>query len=264
MDNPEHLSPRSYELVITLAGEFSPQGINPGNFPFHDLERFPREVSQFILGSNQGSMWTTSVKLEEGSIRFRLRPPENVRENLFGDLVRLSRAKDYTAEIDPVRSRIVNRWQRRADDGNHYAVSVEMGEALVSVNASTEWKLIETEETTPGEYMVLGEVEDAGGEAPNIHVTDSFTKERLIVGATRDQIRSESHPVYNRKLLHVAAERSRRTGRLSKIKLVRFLPYEPKVNEELLKRMFAAGRELFPEVQDASQWVAERRVPDAL
>jgi hypothetical protein len=263
MDSPEQLSPLSDELVITLAGEFFQQAISPDNFPFNDLERFPREVAQFILGSNQGSMGATSVKIGEGSIRLMLRPPESVRESLIGDLVRLSRSQDYNAEIDPVRSRIMNRWQRRADIENHYAFRVEMGDAHVSVNASTGWKLAETEESSHGEYMVLGEVDDAGGDAPNIHVTDSFTKERLIVAATRDQIRGESHPVYNRKLLHVSAERSLRTGKLNKIRLLRFVPYAPRVNEELIKKMLAAGRDLFAGVQDAERWVAERRGADA-
>ena len=112
--------------------------------------------------------------------------------------------------------------------------------------------------------MLLGEVEDAGGESPNIHVLDSKTKERVIVTASRDQIRAESHPVYNRKLLHVSAEKSWLTGRLTKIKLIRFVNYDPEIDEDSVRKMLEKGNEIFRDVKDAGKWIrAKRDMTDA-
>lgn len=259
--------PNSADLVveISLAGRFDQKAISLKNLPFSDLERFPRDVAQFVTGSNKSSLAATSVEIKEGSIRLVFLPPANVRENLFNDLQSLAASPPKgSLRPDPERSKILNRWQRRAMMEDHYSFTISMGSSTIVINSGTAWKLPENEEAIAGEYMVLGEVEDAGGESPNIHIVDSKTNEPLIVTASREQIRAESHPVYNRKLLHVSAEKSRLTGRLSKVKLIRFVNYSPEIDEDSIRKMLEKGSEIFRGVKDAGKWIrAKRDIADA-
>jgi hypothetical protein len=248
------------KLEISLAGSFQGSEISPKQLPFSELERFPKEVSQFVVGGNDASLGTTAVEIKDGSIRLAFTPPGNLRESLLGDLQTITDGEGRIHRfVDPERAKIINRWQRRAAMDQTLSYKIRINSISIQIDSTTNWKLAEDEQSTAVEIMLLGEVEDAGGESPNVHVVDSVTKERLIVTASRDQIRQESHPVYNKKLLHISAEKSLKTGKLNKIKLIRFIQYDPKIDETDFASMIKKGTALFREIRDAGEWVRKKR-----
>ena len=88
------------------------------------------------------------------------------------------------------------------------------------------------------------------GDLPNL------TEAATLSDYLRDQ---EENRLYHRQLLRVKAEQHFKTGELRNVRLIEFVRYRPRFDQEALDRIAAEGAKAWADVPDAAQWVRELR-----
>jgi len=251
------------KVEFALRGIAQGVEISPAHVPFGVMRKFHEDVERLVLGSNQGSLADTLVQVREGSYALVVPIPENVRESFEFDLSVVTNP-EAAAHPDPTRLGVLQSWQRRADadHGISYAIRPQGLQPRIrelTIDAQTVLRRATEDRWISVELLLLGEVREAGGEKTNLHVRLRDQKHPVIVAVSPEQLKAEAYPLFNEKLLRVAAERNLRTKALRKLRLLEFVPYKPDFDEAAFARMTAAGERAWADVTDAAQWVREQR-----
>jgi hypothetical protein len=255
--------PQPETVEFALSGVAQGVEISPAHVPFGLMRKFHEDVERLVLGSNQGSLADTLVQVRPGSYALVVPIPETVRESFEFDLSVVT-SSDSSAHPDPVRLSVLQSWQKRAvfDGGVTYHVRSQNPQSRIrelTIDAQTVLRRANDDRWVSVELLLLGEVREAGGEKTNIHVRLRDRKQSVIVAVSAEQLKAEAYPIFNEKLLRVAAERNLRTKALRKLRLLEFVPYKPEFDEAAFTRMTAAGEKAWADVTDAARWVREQR-----
>ena len=250
-------------VEFALSGSAHGVEISPAHVPFGLMRRFHEDVERLVLGSNQGSLSETVVEVRSGSYALVVPIPENVRESFELD-ISIATNPESSAHPDPARMAVLQNWQKRAamDNGLTYFVRPRGPQPRIrelKVDAQTVLRRSTDDRWVPVELLLLGEVREAGGEKTNIHIRLRDQKQPVIVSVSPEQLKAEPYPLFNEKLLRVAAERNLRTKTLRKLRLLEFVTYKPEFDEAAFARMTAAGEQAWADVPDAASWVRDQR-----
>lgn len=244
-------------LIDRSAGfEASPERVRLG-----DLAAFSDDVASFLRGeAKEVDTSTLEVAVKSGSLAIET-AQLLVAPQLFRDLQALLNTELLDA-VDAKRREVLERWQKAARRTRQlaYRISAPFLEKPIVVNAETDYHADDADQWVRVERYIRGEIQDLGGVTKaNAHVRlpDGRT---LKVTAERDVLRDDQvNRLYKLAMLRIKAEYNVLTGDLRDAKLVEFVEYAPRVDEEELARLTRRGTQAWKDVPDATAWVDELR-----
>ena len=265
--NPRPMSePETVEFVLdgTVAGERLSAS---AGVPFTRFLEFNEDVQKYVQGSDEKTaLRDVKVQIQDGSYLLRVLIPAGMLTSLLSDTARVAQAQSL-ADIDPVRAKVVARWQERAkgEPSLLYTVRSPKGAfAPLVISKETSLRREPPVAWIEVERYLVGEIMDWGGQqSPNIHLRPLDTRDILIVDAKPDQIRDQrENLVYHKAIVRVSAKQNPKTGALKDYRLIELRAYQPEVDETRLQALFERGAKAWADVPEGSAWVEEQRGGD--
>ncbi len=233
----------------------------PERIRLADMARFADDVQAFLRGvGGEVDTQQLEVAIREGSFAIETAPVATA-PGLFLDLQALL-AGELLDSLDRNRMEVVARWQKAARLGRTlaYRITAPFLERAVVVSADTDYRADDADQWVVVERYVRGEIQDLGGATKaNAHVRlpDGST---LKVTTEKDLLRDDTvNRLYKTAMLRVKAEYNVLTRELRNARLLEFVAYEPKVDEEELSRLSRRGAAAWKDVSDPTAWVDELR-----
>ena len=255
--------PETVEFVLdgTVAGERISAS---AGVPFTRFLEFNEDVQKYVQGSDEkAALRDVKVQIQDGSYLLRVLIPAGLLPSLLSDTARISQLQSL-ADIDPVRAKVVARWQERAkgDQVLRYTVRSPKGAfAPLVVSNETSLRREQRAQWIDVERYLVGEIKEWGGmQSPNIHLRLLDTRDTLIVDAKPDQIRDQrENLVYHKAIVRVSAKQNPKTGELKDYRLIELRAYQSDVDEARLQALFERGAKAWADVPEGSAWVDEQR-----
>ncbi len=233
----------------------------PDRVRLDDMARFTKDVQTFLRGSSREvDTQQLEVAVRNGSFAIEAALVAAAPQ-LFHDLQVLLTGSLLDG-LDVKRKEVVERWQKatRLSRELAYRISAPFLDRPVVVNAESDYRADDADQWVQVERYIRGEIQDLGGATkPNAHVRlpDGST---LTVTTEKDLLRDDTvNRLYKTAMLRVKAEYNVLTRELRNAKLVEFVAYEPKVDEEELARLSRRGAAAWKDVANPTAWVDELR-----
>lgn len=247
----------TFALTDSSAGfDASPERVRLG-----DLAAFSAEVAAFLRGDGKElDPATLEVAVRKGSLVIETAPlPAAPR--LFADL-RALLGSELLDAVDARRREIMERWQKAARQvpGLAYRVAAPFLERPVVVDADSDYRADDADQWVQVERYIRGEIQDLGGATKvNAHVRLPDGRS-LKVTAERDVLRDDTvNRLYKQAMLRIRAEYNVLTRELRNARLVEFVEYAPRVDEDDMAQLTRRGAQAWKDVPDATLWVDELR-----
>ncbi|RXK54516.1 hypothetical protein ESB00_01045 [Oleiharenicola lentus] len=252
-------------LEFKLAGTLGGRDISATKgLPYNKFIEFSQDVEKYLTGSDSKSVLrSVDVEIHEGSLKLRIVIPAGILASLISDTEKISTTKSL-ADVDPVRTKIVQKWQERARvEGtlSYEVATTDSNPAGFVVSSDTMFLPDEQPQLIDVERYIIGEIIEWGGlQNVNLHLRQRNTSKPIVIAAKPEQIRDEKENlVYHRVVVHVQAKENPRTGELDQYRLLDVRPYGPQVDEGALKALFAKGAAAWKDVGAAADWVKKLR-----
>lgn len=236
--------------------EASPEQVRLG-----DLANFSRSVADFLRGDYKGvDVKLLEVAVRPGSLAIETEPIL-FAPGLFRDLQTLA-GGELLDNLDGRRRKVVEGWQKAARVTRQlaYRISAPFLARPIVVSSETDFHADDADQWVLVERYIRGEIQDLGGATDaNAHVRmpDGRT---LTVTAERDVLRDDTqNRRYKLAMLRIKAEYNVLTRELRNARLIQFVEYAPRVDEDELLRMTRRGANAWKDVSDATAWVEELR-----
>jgi len=252
------------DIEFVLHGKLDGVEITPHTIGLSQFNEYNRQVEDFLRGSEKLKLDQVHVKIQEGSYVLRTAISAALALTSLETDLKLMERQDVLGELDPKRMEVVQKWQSRAKATPDLSYEVRpSGKMLPKIRISyeTDYRVGDVIPWVEVEKYLFGKIVDMGGaQKANVHLKLESGGRPVLVGASQDYLREqEENRLYHKVLLHVSAEQHFRTGDLRNIRLISFVRYEPRYNEEALDRFAAKGAEAWADVPDPVQWVRELR-----
>lgn len=257
-------------IEFVIHGEIDGKPITPSTINFTQFNEFNRQVERFMMGTDavvgdRLQLDSVGVEVVEGSYALRLIMGVAM-VSLVTSKMTILEADSSLSKLDKNRAEVVEKWQSTANkfDDLFYEIRVvdESGTPLRSVRISsdTNFKRVEDEAWVPVETYLLGQIRDAGGERPNIHIKLEDSGETLIVQTDEKTLAGlERNPLFKRALLRVEGEQSVRSRQFRNLHLREFVNYKADYDEVALDRFIRKSSEAWADVTDPAEWLRELR-----
>lgn len=234
---------------------------SPERVRLADLVRFADDVQVFLRGdTKEVDTQNLEVSVQEGSLAIETSPLMGT-PRLFADMRAL--LEDELLEgIDAKRQEVIERWQKMARQSREvaYKISAPFLDRPVVVSADTDYRADDADQWVQVERYLRGEIQDLGGATKaNAHVRlpDGTT---LKVTTEKDLLRDDKeNRLYKTAMLRIRAEYNVLTRELRSARLIEFVEYTAKVDEEELIRLTRRGASAWKDVTDPTAWVDELR-----
>lgn len=253
-----------------MEGSIDGVEITPTTIDFTRFNEFNRQVELFLIGTDpvvgdRLQLHTVRSEVVPGSYVLRLSMSVAMIA-LVESKVRVLAHEDGLANLDDNRAKVVEKWQSKAKkhDRLSYEIRIMRSNGTspppVRIGRDTNFRRAEVDSWAPVETYLLGEIVDAGGLDPNIHIRLFESGDTLIVQTDRETLGSlEQNPLYKRALLRAEGQQNIKTGDFRNLKLREFVNYKAHYDEAALQRFIEKGREAWADVPDASEWVRDIR-----
>jgi hypothetical protein len=249
----------SFAVRDTLNGE----PISPNNMPVGLLGEFSADVISFLRGSGRPDLKDVRASIKQGSFAIEIEDSVGELDTAFDDYNWTLKHHNLD-KVDPVRARIIEKWQResKASEDRAYELFVngkESGKNVLEITADTDFK-IRKDVWVDVELYVYGQVYDMGGKSkPNVHLKLE-NGASITIGADTALLGGDKiNRLYKRQLVRIRAKQSIHTGRLRDESLVSFEHYEPQYDEDSFLSIVKKGRLAWGSVENATKWVEEMR-----
>ena len=249
------------QITIALIDHSAGFEASPERVRLADLADFSADVAAFLRGDGKDiDPKTLEVAVRKGSLAIETMPLAAAPQ-LFNDLRALLNT-ELLDNLDAKRRDVMVRWQKSARQTRQlaYRISAPFLDRPILVNAESDFRSDDANQWVQVERYIRGEIQDLGGATrANAHVKlpDGST---LTVTTDRDVLRDDTvNRLYKLAMLRIKAEYNVLTRVLRNARLVEFVEYAPRVDEEELARMTRRGADAWKDVGDASTWVDELR-----
>ena len=248
-------------ITLALIDHTAGFEVQPDRVRLDDLARFTKDVQVFLRGSaREVDTQYLQVAVRKGSFAIETEPLAAAPQ-LFHDLQALL-AGPLLDGLDTKRKEVVERWQKatRLSRELTYRISAPFLTQPVVVSAESDYRADDADQWVQVERYIRGEIQDLGGATkPNAHVRLP-NGSTLTVTTEKDLLRDDTvNRLYKTAMLRVKAEYNVVTRELRNAKLVEFVAYESKVDEEELARLTRRGAAAWKDVTDPTAWVDELR-----
>ena len=248
-------------ITIVLIDSTAGFEATPDRVRLADLADFSADVATFLRGEDKEvDTRTLEVAVRAGSLALETAPLMSA-PNLFRDL-RTLLGGELLDNLDAKRREVMERWQKAARQTKQvaYRISAPFLDRPIEINSESDYHADDADQWVQVERYIRGEIQDLGGVTKvNAHVKlpDGRT---LKVTAERDVLRDDTvNRLYKLAMLRIKAEYNVLTRDLRNARLIEFVEYAPKVDEDDIARMTRRGAAAWKDVADATAWVDELR-----
>jgi len=251
-------------ITFKLHDEGAGFAVSPQRVTLATLGAFAREVADLLRGEGpvaDGAQ--VEVSVITGSLGLETAPLSD--PVLFADLRRLA-VDERLDGIGQRRRQVLEQWQARARKSPQVRFEVQSLALArpVVVSSASDYRTHEADHWVKVERYVQGEIEDLGGtERVNAHIR-LIDGERLTVDTDRAVVRDDKvNRLYKPSMVRISAEYNVATREHRKARLIEFVDYAPRFDEQEFQSLTQLGREAWKDVPDASAWVDELRGNDS-
>lgn len=234
---------------------------SPDRVRLSDLADFSADVAVFLRGDGKEvDTKTLEVAIRDGSLAIETMPL-SAAPRLFSDLSALL-TSELLDGVDAKRREVMERWQRAARQTRQlaYRITAPFLERPILINSESDYHADDADQWVQVERYIRGEIQDLGGAIKaNAHVRlpDGRT---LKVTAERAVLKNDTvNRLYKVAMLRIKADYNVVTRELRNARLIEFVEYAPRVDEDELARLMRRGALAWKEVPDATAWVDELR-----
>ena len=252
---------QAQRITIALIDHSDGFETSPERVRLSDLAVFSADVALFLRGEGEDvDTKTLEVAIGKGSLAIETMPLSPAL-GLFGDL-RALLASELLDGLDGRRREVMERWQRaaRLTRQRAYRITAPFLERPILISSESHYHADDADQGVQVERYIRGEIQDIGGAtSANAHVKlpDGRT---LTVTAERSVLKNDAvNRLYKVAMLRIKAAYNVLTRDLRNARLIEFVEYAPKVDEEELARMMRRGANAWKDVPDAPAWVDELR-----
>lgn len=238
--------------------------VSPEHVPLSLLGDFQEEVADFLRGTKR-EVDTSKliVAIKTGSLAMRM-PSLPQASSLWADINLLENEMSLD-RIDPVRARILRKWQANARKHRDRRYKLFIGSTDRSLIIDAETVLISDDSFwAETEKYIVGKVMDIGGKTkPNLHLELENGKS-IVISATQDQLASSSeNSLYRSVIVHILAEENVITGKLRNLRLQNFDSFNPHFDEIEFETVVQKGTQAWKGISDHNAWLDQIRGYDA-
>lgn len=248
------------QITLALIDRSGGYEASPERVRLSHLVAFARDVETLLKGdAKEVDAQGLDVAIRSGSLVIETTPV--AAPKLLADLRHLASSESLDA-IDAKRRAVVENWQKLAKKNADlsFRIAAPFLSHPIVVSRDTDFHADDADQWVDVERYVRGEVQNLGGVGkPNAHVRlpDGST---LLVTAERDTLRNDTfNRLYKLAMLRVRAEYNVQTRELRNARLVEFVEYAPRVDEEELARLTRRGQQAWKDVGNATEWVDQIR-----
>lgn len=252
---------QAQRITVALIDHSAGFEASPERVRLSDLADFSADVAVFLRGDGKEvDTKTLEVAIRHGSLAIET-TPLLLAPRLFGDL-RALLASELLDGVDAKRREVMERWQRAARQTRQlaYRITAPFLERPILINSESDYHADDADQWVQVERYIRGEIQDLGGATKaNAHVrlpdgrTLKVTTERAVL--KNDTV----NRLYKVSMLRIKADYNVATRELRNARLVEFVEYAPRVDEDELTRLMRRGALAWKEVPDATSWVDELR-----
>lgn len=254
-------SMQAQRVTVALIDHSAGFEASPERVRLSDLADFSADVAVFLRGDGKEvDTKTLEVAIRHGSLAIETTPFSSAPK-LFGDLHALL-ASELLDGVDAKRREVMERWQRATRQTRQlaYRITAPFLERPILINSESDYHADDADQWVQVERYIRGEIQDLGGATKaNAHVRlpDGRT---LKVTAERAVLKNDTvNRLYKVAMLRIKADYNVVTRELRNARLVEFVEYAPRVDEDELARLMRRGALAWKEVPDATSWVDELR-----
>lgn len=247
-------------ITVALIDRSGGYEASPDRVRLSSLVDFAGDVAIFLRGdTKEVDPQGLDVAIRSGSLAIETVPI--AAPKLLKDLQHLA-ANELLDAVDAKRRSVFESWQKlvKKNADLSFRISAPFLLRPIVVSRETDFHADDADQWVQVERYVRGEVQNLGGTAkPNAHVRlpDGST---LLVTAERDALRDDtSNRLYKIAMLRIRAEYNVLTRELRNARLVEFVEYAPRVDEEELARLNRRGQDAWKDVGNATEWVDQIR-----
>lgn len=238
--------------------------VSPDHVPLSLLGDFQEEVSNFLRGTKR-EVDTSKliVAIKTGSLAMRT-PSLPQASSLWAD-IHLLESGMLLDRIDPVRARVLTKWQSNARKHTDRRYKLFIGGTERSLIIDAETVLISDESFwAETEKYFVGKVMDIGGKTkPNLHL-ELENGQSIVISATQEQLASSSeNSLYRSVIVHILAEENIMTGNLRNLRLQNFDSFNPRFDEAEFDNVVRKGTQAWKSISDHNAWLDQIRGYDA-
>ena len=248
-------------VTLSLSDHSGGFETSPERVRLADLARFADDVQVFLRGdTKEVDTQNLDVAVQKGSLAIQTAPLMGT-PRLFEDMRALLEG-ELLDGIDAKRQEVIGRWQKMVRQSRKlaYKISAPFLDRPVVVSADTDYRADDADQWVQVERYIRGEIQDLGGATKaNAHVRmpDGTT---LKVTTEKDLLRDDKeNRLYKTAMLRIRAEYNVLTRELRSARLIEFVEYTAKVDEEELDRLTRRGASAWKDVTDPTAWVDELR-----
>lgn len=249
------------KITLALIDRSAGYDAGPDRVRLANLVDFTSDVAALLRGVNKEvDPHDLDVAVRAGSLAIETAPIAAAGK-LFSDLQHLTTSELLDA-VDTKRREVFERWQKlaRVSKDLSFKISAPFLKQPIVISHRTDFHADDADQWVQVERYVRGEIQDLGGMTKaNAHVRmpDGST---LKVTAEKDVLRNDTvNRLYKLAVLRVRAEYNVLTRELRNARLVEFVEYAPKFDEEELNRLTRRGEQAWKGVRDATDWVDQLR-----
>lgn len=252
---------QAQRITIALIDHSAGFEASPERVRLSDLAEFSADVATFLRGEGKEvDGKTLEVAIHKGSLAIETMPL-SAAPRLFGDLSALL-VSELLDSVDAKRRDVMERWQRAARQTRQlaYRITAPFLDRPILINSESDYHADDADQWVQVERYIRGEIQDLGGATrANAHVKlpDGRT---LKVTTERHVLKNDTmNRLYKVAMLRIKADYNVVTRDLRNARLIEFVEYAPKVDEDELARMMRRGATAWKDVPNATAWVDELR-----
>jgi hypothetical protein len=252
---------QAQRITVALIDHSGGFEASPERVRLSDLADFSADVAAFLRGDGKDvDTKTLEVSIRHGSLAIETMPLA-AAPRLFSDL-RALLVSELLDGVDGKRREVMERWQRAVRQTRRlaYRITVPFLEQPILINAESDYHADDADQWVQVERYIRGEIQDLGGATKaNAHVKlpDGRT---LKVTAERAVLKNDTvNRLYKVAMLRIKADYNVVTRDLRNARLIEFVEYAPRVDEDELARLMRRGAVAWKDVPNATAWVDELR-----
>ncbi|WCM42457.1 hypothetical protein MG290_01945 [Flavobacterium sp. CBA20B-1] len=229
---------------------------SPNEVDISDIRNLISDIENFIYPTKEDkkSRPHISYDIQPGSAKHLFNLPISA-VIMFNGLTQEINRRNSIDFLDYKRQEIISKFQKIASTKGltfEFNSSMQQNSNLI-ISSLTDF-VMTAPKFIESEFYLYGEIYQEGGKTPNINIT-SPEYGNLTIAATKEQIKEGDKKTYKMYGVKVRGKKSLEDGKLSDLKLVEFITYEPTFNRSLLDKMIQKASLNLSKIKDVDKWI---------
>ena len=250
-------------IEFIVRGKIGDADISLSNISLSLLDSFTKDISELLNSIPELKKEEVVVSIEESSLKIKTLLALIALNTFQVDFETLN-ATNNLDSINNKRSNIIEEWVRKTKSNDNLEFEVRIGdEKIYKFNSNTNYNRNQPELWVESEIYIYGEVTDLGGASKsNIHIKQE-NGNIIVVNCTKDDLSNEKeNKIYHNVALHVSAKQNIATGEIKDANFIKFIEYNPVLDEKQLSELNEKGRKAWEDIEDHVDWIRKLRSED--